>query len=1337
MWWTYHLVRVDAAKDVGVCVKTLNGFFLHKGMKTWMEGILALNEGGEWLPTISAQIQNWLRTHGMWNGEDCRSFRAWVSDISSPGFRDYEQTLLHNNNEVHFVDERRLLPSIPAADSTTDVARDRLQALERASGLLDADGELMRLPPANHSTERLSITSPLLPHACLRHPIFVGEDADNRFGFFSLDRNRAIDQGLLTIDKMSNHPRLVWEKASMPQRYASPDAASSQSDNTRLTSVCSLLRDIDHSQFTALSAALSDDGTKLAALYREDCAGRAIKLRLILWTFDGDNLDDWRSAVHDLVLQLSSSVAALHQTVDAVRQQEQRVKRTAMSVSRQPPGQGGSAAWREDESDEDIMTPFEATAPSEAPAVNASADLQRTAVLASMQQDRKKTVSKNKDDLVKTMQDRVAVPSTGPLEQAKVWASVAEIVPLGGSKTAMQGTQQSAFASSPYLVAFWDPTTLVLPCGRLNITSDSALTEFPPGTLSDSDAALTIVPRGRFLLYSSEDGQGVEVVIIRPKAKRWVEKRHWSLSACQGAQDLSSLRFTRVVDCSDSGHRVAIEVDGLPQDQVGLVLLELHSLEGRVVFLHDGEGERFGISRVFFCPRDRHLLVVSELKPKSVGQPVYTLFMVDSHTAKVSVLGQTTKAPVAVAHFRCQGVGCAAQQGVDGQTSPSLMEQSISSSINLCVRDEIVSSEPIPMETPLYQCETTDRGIEECRVLRAEVGRDLAAVLGSEAIYDALASSSALATEESDGPSGDTAITAVFADRSAKLLSISSGDVAEGLDELPKTVEYVSATCKPSWVGDRVCAAYMSVALGDRYVYSADLAEHNANCPVNRGQNDGSHGSRKATLTVNSFSWALDLTKRVDTPLGAHSIPRELESVTETDLMCRGLSISRNTELLAFWLGSRLWFLDQRTESPTILPISLSTPKRSLSCLDVIFNQDDSFAAVLWSEPPAPGDARPRVRASLLELYDLTGVETGDEIVVCGALEVDCDARAVHFHPMPEEKRHLIVTTVNSLQLYEYGGGGLGLIRSLGEDEVKQKLTIPNKTYGPASPKPTAETTVDIPIDGKQQATTALIPVWLTLSAGLAPLHFSTCGQFAFSEGWNCFAWVKDLENPVSRLSGRRVVKTFTTEIQQLLQRFDCAAQEELDKHLLELRREGDNNPNSVYTTVEPRPQWTLPELHPRIMYENVLYASGQHRFKIFRIRTYLVLGWSAEGNNLFAHPVPKFTWYRRVLCAVPQSMSTWQATLIWATASNPEHYLAVVLFPPPGGDVRLPQVIHTPLKFVQLQVTNIKKNDDDDDGWLRGHASGCPYRLKAEKEADKDEKDINEPGKKGVAGGK
>jgi len=221
------------------------------------------------------------------------------------------------------------------------------------------------------------------------------------------------------------------------------------------------------------------------------------------------------------------------------------------------------------------------------------------------------------------------------------------------------------------------------------------------------------------------------------------------------------------------------------------------------------------------------------------------------------------------------------------------------------------------------------------------------------------------------------------------------------------------------------------------------------------------------------------------------------------------------------------------------------------------------------------------------------------------------------------------------------------------------------------------------------------------------------------------------------------VIKLCNYDVKRVLDGFDEKAQAEWDQKLLEARRKADKNPNSLYTLREgnPQPQWELPKLHPHIMYENVLYASGRHRFKIFRIRTYIVLGWSAEANNLFAHPVPKFTWYRRVLCAVPQSMSTWQATLIWPTAAKREHYLAVVLFPPSGGDVRLPQVIHTPLKFYKLQVTNIKKNDDDDDGWLRGHAFGCPYKLKAEKDEKnakdaKNKKDTKESANGGTAGG-
>jgi len=229
---------------------------------------------------------------------------------------------------------------------------------------------------------------------------------------------------------------------------------------------------------------------------------------------------------------------------------------------------------------------------------------------------------------------------------------------------------------------------------------------------------------------------------------------------------------------------------------------------------------------------------------------------------------------------------------------------------------------------------------------------------------------------------------------------------------------------------------------------------------------------------VNSFSWALDLFEGVDTPLGARSIPqklKELESVTEADLICRGLSLSRNTELLACWLGPNMWFFRQRTESLTILNICPSPPKRSLNPLEVIFNQNDSFAAVLWSEPPAPGDPKPRVRGSFLELYDLTGVDTDQRIVFCGALEVDCDARAVHFHPMPVKKPYLIVTTANSILLYKYGSSGFKLIRCLDEEEVKKRLTISNKTNGPASPKPTDETTVDIPIEGKYQSSRPFI----------------------------------------------------------------------------------------------------------------------------------------------------------------------------------------------------------------------------------------------------------------------
>jgi len=140
-----------------------------------------------------------------------------------------------------------------------------------------------------------------------------------------------------------------------------------------------------------------------------------------------------------------------------------------------------------------------------------------------------------------------------------------------------------------------------------------------------------------------------------------------------------------------------------------------------------------------------------------------------------------------------------------------------------------------------------------------------------------------------------------------------------------------------------------------------------------------------------------------------------------------------------------------------------------------------------------------------------------------------------------------------------------------------------------------------------------------------------------------------------------------------------------------------------------------IPINHPEIMYENVLYTVGQHRFKIFVIRTYVVLGWAADGNNLFRKFEPQeWTWCRRVICAIPQSLGRWTATLIWPSDWN--SHLTIVLFPPALDKIVLPRVIFSPLTPDNLYPSRERDpplKGEWVDGWLRGHAGDCPYHLR------------------------
>ncbi|KXX76895.1 hypothetical protein MMYC01_207849 [Madurella mycetomatis] len=223
-------------------------------------------------------------------------------------------------------------------------------------------------------------------------------------------------------------------------------------------------------------------------------------------------------------------------------------------------------------------------------------------------------------------------------------------------------------------------------------------------------------------------------------------------------------------------------------------------------------------------------------------------------------------------------------------------------------------------------------------------------------------------------------------------------------------------------------------------------------------------------------------------------------------------------------------------------------------------------------------------------------------------------------------------------------------------------LSIPEEPNGPALPPSTDETNEEAPV------------------TGLSPIYFSTCGSFLYSKTWGAFARALAVTDPSTPLAGRAVLDSF---------RLDALA------------ASGGS--------------WMLPKEHPQVMHEDMLYAVGRHRLKIFRICTYVVLGWVADADNLGwpvipdekEAPQPKDpTWYRCVLCAILKSMSTWHTALYWPKGGD--ECFILVLFPTPESRScsRMPTVIYTMRSW--LDVYCPEKGFEIE--WLRGHASGCPY---------------------------
>jgi len=261
------------------------------------------------------------------------------------------------------------------------------------------------------------------------------------------------------------------------------------------------------------------------------------------------------------------------------------------------------------------------------------------------------------------------------------------------------------------------------------------------------------------------------------------------------------------------------------------------------------------------------------------------------------------------------------------------------------------------------------------------------------------------------------------------------------------------------------------------------------------------------------------------------------------------------------------------------------------------------------------------------------------------------------WHPL---ETVLAITETATFSLYELVGEKMVCVRKILRDYIEKEVQNHEVPNGPASPPSTATTHLLDEHETEHQS-----------------LRFSSCGKYLFNHRWNTFLSLSDLRNlGQDKFSSASVLAAFAAE--------------------------GDRA-TFWYRGITPN--------HPVVMQENMLYSASQQRFKIFNIRTYLVLGWAADANNLW-DPIDLLkkngphTWYRRVLCAIPQSLGGWQATLIWPDDTNAR--LCVVFFPREftGEDVSMKTVL-CPITAGDL-MKMVKVGDD----WLKGHAGSCPYHL-------------------------
>lgn len=191
-----------------------------------------------------------------------------------------------------------------------------------------------------------------------------------------------------------------------------------------------------------------------------------------------------------------------------------------------------------------------------------------------------------------------------------------------------------------------------------------------------------------------------------------------------------------------------------------------------------------------------------------------------------------------------------------------------------------------------------------------------------------------------------------------------------------------------------------------------------------------------------------------------HKFEDKLFHPSIEDVRCNGLALSPFLNMVACWIGTRLWFCKTR---PGVLEnIEWANENNividsceSLRCLDVRFSPCSKIAISMWGTSPQRDADMSHIHGKMLRIYHFSG----SKVLSAGTLNIQCEPRMYCFHPF---LKLVSITTTNGILLYDLAGPNTPqLINKLCEHCIRENMTISynsdDKNNKP-SPPSTAQT---------------------------------------------------------------------------------------------------------------------------------------------------------------------------------------------------------------------------------------------------------------------------------------